>query len=155
VHYEHREIGYNYRLSNVLAAIGRGQLPVIEDRVATRRRNYDYYVRALGDLPGIAFQPEAPWGRHTRWLINILIDPTRFGADREVVRQALVAENIEARPLWKPMHTQPVFAGCDYVGGAVAEELFDTGLSLPSGSTLTEEEMERIAWVIRRCACEG
>ncbi len=86
VHYLHTEIGYNYRLSNVLAAIGRGQLPVVEDRVATRRRNYDSYVRALGDLPGITFQPEAPWGRHTRWLINILIDPARFGADREAVR---------------------------------------------------------------------
>ncbi|MGI8856400.1 MAG: DegT/DnrJ/EryC1/StrS family aminotransferase [Thermomicrobiales bacterium] len=152
VHYLHTEIGYNYRLSNVLAAIGRGQLPVVEDRVATRRRNYDSYVRALGDLPGITFQPEAPWGRHTRWLINILIDPAQFGADREVVRQALAAENIEARPLWKPMHTQPVFAGCDHIGGAVAEELFETGLSLPSGSTLTDDEMERVVRTIRQCA---
>ncbi|MHB8647465.1 MAG: aminotransferase class I/II-fold pyridoxal phosphate-dependent enzyme, partial [Thermomicrobiales bacterium] len=124
VHYLHTEIGYNYRLSNVLAGIGRGQLVVIEDRVAKRRENYDAYVRALGDVPGITFQPEAPWGRHTRWLVNILIDPVAFGADREVVRQALAAEEIESRPLWKPMHTQPVFAGCDHVGGKVAEELF-------------------------------
>jgi dTDP-4-amino-4,6-dideoxygalactose transaminase len=155
IHYEHSEIGYNYRLSNVLAAIGRGQLPVVEDRVAARRRNYDYYARALGDLPGLAFQPEAPWGRHTRWLTNILIDPARFGADREVVRRALEAENIESRLLWKPMHAQPVFARCDHIGGAVAEELFATGLSLPSGSTLTEDELERVVGVIRRCADEG
>ncbi|MCA1668662.1 MAG: aminotransferase class I/II-fold pyridoxal phosphate-dependent enzyme [Thermomicrobia bacterium] len=151
VHYLHTEIGYNYRLSNVLAAIGRGQLVVIEDRVAKRRENYDAYVRALGDVPGITFQPEAPWGRHSRWLINILIDPQAFGADREVVRQALAAEEIEARPLWKPMHTQPVFTGCEHVGGAVAEELFETGLSLPSGSTLTEDDLARVVGVIRRC----
>jgi dTDP-4-amino-4,6-dideoxygalactose transaminase len=155
IHYEHSEIGYNYRLSNVLAAIGRGQLPVVADRVAARRRNYDYYARALGDLPGLTFQPEAPWGRHTRWLTNILIDPARFGADREIVRRALAAENIESRLLWKPMHTQPVFARCDHIGGAVAEELFATGLSLPSGSTLTEDELERVVGVIRRCADEG
>jgi dTDP-4-amino-4,6-dideoxygalactose transaminase len=151
VHYEHREIGYNYRLSNVLAAIGRGQLPVIAARVASRRGNFAWYARALGDLPGLSFQPEAPWGGHTRWLANILIEPTAFGADREVVRQALAAAAIEARPLWKPMHLQPVFAGCDYVGGAVAEELFAKGLSLPSGSTLTEEDLQRVADVIRRC----
>jgi len=151
VHYLHTEIGYNYRLSNILAGVGRGQLEVIEDRVAKRRANYDAYMRALGDVPGITFQPEAPWGRHTRWLINILIDPQEFGADREVVRQALAAEDIESRPLWKPMHTQPVFAGCEHVGGAVAEELFDTGLSLPSGSTLTEDDLARVVGVIRRC----
>ncbi len=151
VHYLHTEIGYNYRLSNVLAGIGRGQLPVIEDRVAKRRENYDAYARALGDVPGITFQPEAPWGRHSRWLINILIEPGEFGADREAVRQALAAEEIEARPLWKPMHTQPVFAGCAQIGGAVAEELFEKGLSLPSGSTLTDDDLARIAGIIRRC----
>ncbi len=150
-YYLHTEIGYNYRLSNVLAAIGRGQLPVVEDRVAKRRENFDWYMRALGDVPGITFQPEAPWGRHTRWLVNILIDPKEFGADREAVRQALAAEEIESRPLWKPMHTQPIFAGCEHIGGAVAEELFDRGLSLPSGSDLTEDDLERIAQAIRRC----
>ncbi len=151
VHYLHTEIGYNYRLSNVLAAIGRGQLPVVEERVAARRANFAWYERALGNVPGITFQPEAPWGRHTRWLVNILIDPTEFGADREAVRRALEAEGIEARPLWKPMHTQPVFAGCAHVGGAVAEELFAQGLSLPSGSNLTEGDRQRVAEVIRRC----
>jgi len=151
VHYLHTEIGYNYRLSNVLAAIGRGQLPVVADRVARRRANYDAYVRALGDVPGITFQPEAPWGRHSRWLVNILIEPMAFGADRETVRRALAAAEIDARPLWKPMHTQPVFAGCEYVGGAVADELFDKGLSLPSGSTLTDDDLARITGVIHRC----
>ncbi|MDQ6905832.1 MAG: aminotransferase class I/II-fold pyridoxal phosphate-dependent enzyme [Chloroflexota bacterium] len=151
VHYLHTEIGYNYRLSNVLAGIGRGQLPVVEDRVAKRRENYDAYVRALGDVPGISFQPEAPWGRHSRWLVNILIEPGEFGADREAVRQALAAAEIDARPLWKPMHTQPVFAGCDHIGGAVAEDLFEKGLSLPSGSTLTDDDLARITGVIRRC----
>jgi len=151
VHYLHTEIGYNYRLSNVLAGVGRGQLPVVEDRVAKRRENYDAYVRALGDVPGISFQPEAPWGRHSRWLVNILIEPGEFGADREAVRQALAAAEIDARPLWKPMHTQPVFAGCDHIGGAVAEDLFEKGLSLPSGSTLTDDDLARITGVIRRC----
>jgi dTDP-4-amino-4,6-dideoxygalactose transaminase len=124
---------------------------VVEERVATRRRNHEAYVRALGDVPGIAFQPEAPWGRHTRWLSNILIDPREFGADREAVRRALAAEGIESRPLWKPMHTQPVFAGCEAIGGGVAEELFERGLSLPSGSTLSEDDRERVVGVIRRC----
>ena len=148
-HYQHTEIGYNYRLSNVLAAIGRGQLAVLEDRVEARRRNFDFYREALGNLPGVAFMPEAPWGRHTRWLTCFTIDPAAFGADREAVREALEAENIEARPLWKPMHLQPVFAEHPVVGGAVAEELFANGLCLPSGSNLAEHELERVAEVIR------
>jgi dTDP-4-amino-4,6-dideoxygalactose transaminase len=151
-HYEHTEVGYNYRLSNVLAAIGRGQLPVVEERVAARRRNFAYYARHLGDVPGIAFQPEAAWGRHTRWLTCMVIDPRAFGADREAVRAALAAEGIESRPLWKPMHLQPVFAGCDHVGGAVAEGLFKDGLCLPSGSDLTEGELARVVDTIMRCA---
>lgn len=151
-HYQHSEIGYNYRLSNVLAGIGRGQLKVLEERVQARRRNYEFYARALSDLPGLEFQPEAPWGRHTRWLTCITIDPAEFGADREQVRLALEAENIESRPVWKPMHLQPVFAPYPVVGGAVAEDLFDRGLCLPSGSSLTEEDLERVVTVIRRCA---
>ena len=135
-HYEHSEIGYNYRLSNVLAAIGRAQLQVLEERVLARRRNFAYYQQHLGDLPGIAFMPEAPWGRATRWLTVVTIDPDQFGADREAVRLALEAENIEARPVWKPMHLQPVFADCEVVGGAVAEAIFRHGLCLPSGSNL-------------------
>jgi pyridoxal phosphate-dependent aminotransferase EpsN len=143
-HYEHAELGYNYRLSNLLAAIGRGQLRVLEDRVAARRRNFDYYVEALGGLPGIEFMPEAPWGRHNRWLTTLTIDPAEFGADREQVRLGLEARNIEARPLWKPMHLQQVFRGCEAVGGAVSERLFERGLCLPSGSSLTEPDLERV-----------
>jgi pyridoxal phosphate-dependent aminotransferase EpsN len=147
-HYEHSEVGYNYRLSNVLAGIGRGQLQVLEDRVQARRRNFDYYARHLGSLPGIRFMPEAPWGRHTRWLTTLTIDPGQFGADRESVRVALERENIEARPVWKPMHLQPVFKGCGCVGGAVAEKLFEKGLCLPSGSNLTEHDLERVVSIV-------
>jgi pyridoxal phosphate-dependent aminotransferase EpsN len=143
-HYEHTEIGYNYRLSNVLAGIGRGQLRVLEDRVAARRRNFEYYKTNLGDLPGLEFMPEAPWGRHTRWLTTLTIDQEAFGTDRETVRLALEAANIEARPVWKPMHLQPVFEGCECSGGDVAEDLFNRGLCLPSGSNLTEEDLERV-----------
>ena len=148
-HYQHSEIGYNYRLSNVLAAIGRGQLRVLEDRVAARRGNFEFYARALAGVPGISFMPEAPWGRHTRWLTTLTIDPARFGADREAVRLALERENIEARPVWKPMHLQPVFAGFERRGGAVAEELFQNGLCLPSGSNLTRDDLARVVEVVR------
>lgn len=151
-HYEHSEIGYNYRLSNVLAGIGRAQLTVLEEWVAARRRNFAFYVEALGDLPGIAFQPEAPWGRHSRWLTCVTIDPDELGADREAVRLALEAENIESRPVWKPMHLQPVFRDCERVGGAVAEDLFARGLCLPSGSNLTSEDRERVVNVVRSVA---
>lgn len=150
-HYQHTEIGYNYRLSNVLAGIGRAQLAVLEERVAARRRNFDAYQRALGDLPGIAFQPEAAWGRHSRWLTCLTIDPKDFGTDREGVRRALEAANIESRPFWKPLHRQPVFSGCEAVGGAVAESLFDRGLCLPSGSNLTEMERDQVIESVRRC----
>ena len=154
-HYEHSEIGYNYRLSNVLAAIGRGQLQVLEDRVQARRRNFAFYNEALGELPGVSFMPEAPWGMHTRWLTTLTIDPLRFGADREAVRRALEAANIEARPLWKPMHCQPVFARFPVVGGRVAEELFERGLCLPSGSNLTESDLDRVISVVRGVITRG
>lgn len=149
-HYEHREVGYNYRMSNVLAGIGRGQLRLLEDRVATRRNNFARYQAHLGRLPGIGFMPEAPWGRHTRWLTCITVDPEAFGADREAIRLALEAENIESRPLWKPMHLQPVFAGYEAVGGGVAEGLFRNGLCLPSGSNLAESDLQRVVDVIHR-----
>jgi pyridoxal phosphate-dependent aminotransferase EpsN len=151
-HYEHSEIGYNYRMSNVLAGIGRGQLEALTDRVATRRRIFDYYRHTLGDLPGIAFMPEAPWGRSTRWLTVITVDPAQFGATREQIRLALETENIESRPLWKPMHLQPVFRDCEAVGGAVAEHLFDRGLCLPSGSSMTREDQDRVVAAVRACA---
>jgi pyridoxal phosphate-dependent aminotransferase EpsN len=149
-HYEHSEVGYNYRMSNILAAIGRGQLRVLPQRVAARRRNFSFYQQNLADLPGIEFMPEAPWGVHTRWLTTLTIDPREFGSDRETVRLALEAENIEARPIWKPMHRQPVFARFESFGGTVAERIFETGLCLPSGSNLSEMDLERVVEAVRR-----
>ncbi|MEY2877946.1 MAG: hypothetical protein RLZZ15_326 [Verrucomicrobiota bacterium] len=151
-HYQHSEIGFNYRLSNVLAAIGRGQLRVLAERVAARRANCAFYQKAFADLPGIEFMPEAPWGTSSRWLTCIVVDAEKFGVDREAIRLALAAENIEARPVWKPMHLQPVFADCARFGGEVAEDLFARGLCLPSGSNLTSAELGRVAAVVRRCA---
>jgi len=148
-HYEHSEIGYNYRMSNLLAAVGRGQLEALAERVDRKRRIFDFYRQALGDLPGVRFMPEAPWGRSTRWLTVLTIDPRQFGADREAVRLALEAQRIEARPVWKPMHLQPVFRDCPSVGGAVAAQLFRDGLCLPSGTALTTADLERIVAVIR------
>ena len=150
-HYQHSEIGYNYRMSNVLAGIGRGQLQVLENRVLARRRNFDYYQQHLGDLPGIALMPEAPWGRHTRWLTVITVDESQFGVDRDAIRLALEDKNIESRPLWKPMHLQPVFKDYEIVGGAVSEALFKDGLCLPSGSSLTGQDLEQVVSVIRSC----
>ncbi len=139
-------------MSNVLAGIGRGQLDVLQQRVDAKRRIFEYYQRTLGDLPGITFMPEAPWGLATRWLTALTIDPEQFGGDREDVRLALEAENIEARPLWKPMHLQPVFAGCEIVGGSVAADLFTFGLCLPSGTAMTEADLARIVGIIRSVA---
>jgi pyridoxal phosphate-dependent aminotransferase EpsN len=151
-HYEHRELGFNYRLSNICAAIGRAQLKRLEARVATRRAVFERYVEALQDLPGLTFAPEAPWGRHTRWLTCVLIDPLAFGADREAVRLGLEAENIEARPLWKPMHLQPLYQEAEVVGGAVSEHLFRVGLCLPSGSSLGWDDQQRVVEVVRAVA---
>ncbi len=149
-HYQHSEIGYNYRLSNVLAGIGRGQLAVLDERVQARRRTFACYQERLGRLPGIGFMPEAPWGRASRWLTCITVEPQAFGADREAVRCALEAENIEARPVWKPLHLQPAFAHCEAIGGHVAEALFRDGLCLPSGSSLSTADLERICTTIER-----
>jgi pyridoxal phosphate-dependent aminotransferase EpsN len=149
-HYEHSEIGYNYRLSNILAAIGRGQLEALEQRVAAKRRIFDAYRQALSDLPGISFMPEAPWGRATRWLTVVTVDPDLFGASYEQIRVALEAEDIESRPVWKPMHLQPVFRDCEIVGGPVAEALFRTGLCLPSGTQMSEDDLERVVTVVRK-----
>jgi dTDP-4-amino-4,6-dideoxygalactose transaminase len=150
-HYQHSEIGYNYRLSNVLAGIGRGQLLVLADRVAARRRNCAVYEQALGKLPGIEFMPEAPWGSATRWLTCLTIDPTAFGADRERVRLALGEAQIEARPVWKPLHMQPIFQDSECFGGEVAEDLFERGLCLPSGSNLSDEDLNCVIEEITKC----
>ena len=153
-HYQHSRIGYNYRLSNVLAAIGRAQLRSLGERVAVRRRIFQRYADELGDLPGVTFMPEAPYGHATRWLTCMLIDPAEFGTDRDAVRLALEAEDIEARPAWKPMHLQPVFAGCRMFGGAVSEGLFRRGLCLPSGSSLNEADQSCVVSIVRR-ACRA
>ena len=152
-HYQHSHIGYNYRLSNVLAGIGRGQMQVLADRVAARRAHFARY-RAYFETWNargydIRFQEELPGMFSNRWLTSILVDPaTNHGLTRETLRLALEAQNIEARPLWKPMHLQPVFASAPYYGAAVSERLFDIGLCLPSGSNLTEEEFGRIFEVL-------
>lgn len=149
-HYEHTQIGYNYRMSNIVAAIGRGQLRVLDERVEKKRWICDYYRKALADIPGIEFMPEASYGRATRWLTVILITPEDFGSDREAVRQTLEKEDIESRPVWKPMHMQPVFRECYMRGGSVCEDVFNRGLCLPSGTAMTEQDLSRIVGIIRR-----
>lgn len=151
-HYEHKEIGYNYRLSNLLAAVGRAQLRYLADRVAARRANFDFYRNAFADVPGISFMPEASNGTSNRWLTCIVVDAPKFGATREQVRLALEAENIESRPLWKPMHLQPVFRGARVRGGSVSARLFEHGLCLPSGSSLTPADRDRVVSIVRAAA---
>jgi dTDP-4-amino-4,6-dideoxygalactose transaminase len=147
-HYQHSSIGYNYRMSNLLAAIGRGQLRQLDLRVQQRRANNEFYRAALVRTPGISFMPEPAFGRGNSWLTCIMIDPTEFGATREDVRVHLEEDNIEAGPVWKPMHLQPVFQGCRVVGGAAAEEVFESGLCLPSGSSLSDEDRDRTVQAI-------
>lgn len=151
-HYQHSAIGFNYRMSNLLAAVGRGQLRVLDERVRRRREVNAFYRRALADLPGIDFMPEALYGRSNGWLTCMTVDPDRFGATNEDVRLRLQVEDIESRPVWKPMHLQPIFASCRSRGGDVAASLFDRGLCLPSGSSLTDSDLERITSIVRRVA---
>ncbi|MCA9622914.1 MAG: DegT/DnrJ/EryC1/StrS family aminotransferase, partial [Myxococcales bacterium] len=150
-HYQHSHIGYNYRMSNLLAAVGRGQLRVLDDRVAARRLVNTRYRQALADVPGIEFMPEAPYGTSNCWLTCVLIDPIAFGVDREIVRLRLGEQNIEARPVWKPMHLQPIFASNRVIGGEVSESLFRHGLCLPSGSSLSEDDQRRVVDAILSC----
>ncbi|MDQ7836337.1 MAG: DegT/DnrJ/EryC1/StrS family aminotransferase [Humidesulfovibrio sp.] len=154
-HYEHKEIGYNYRLSNILAAIGLGQLDVLEARVASRRRIFRWYQEALAALPGLSFMPEAAYGKANRWLTVVEIDAKAFGATPEAARQALEAQNIESRPVWKPMHAQPVYAGCRVFGGTVAEEQFARGLCLPSGTAMTRDDVARVAAILADVSRRG
>ncbi|SKC82917.1 DegT/DnrJ/EryC1/StrS family aminotransferase [Ohtaekwangia koreensis] len=149
-HYEHTEIGYNYRLSNVCAGIGRGQLLVLNERVQQRREVYNFYRRELSDIKGISFQNEIEGAFSNRWLTTILIDPTQSGFDREQLRLALEKENIESRPLWKPMHLQPVFKSFPSFSSGVSERLFESGLCLPSGSNLTVKQLSGIVAVIKK-----
>ena len=151
VYYQHSELGYNYRMSNVLAAIGRGQLRVLDERVEKKREIFGRYFEALGDLPGIEFMPEPDYGRATRWLTCLTIDPEVAGVDRDFVMRELEKHNIESRPTWKPMHLQPLYKGCKVIGGKVSEELFAKGLCLPSGTGMADGDLERVIEVVRGC----
>ena len=144
-HYEHSEMGYNYRMSNIAAAIGVGQLKVLVERIAARRENHQFYSDLLRDIHGIQFLQEPVGYFSNRWLSCIVIDAEKVGVTPETLRLHLKKENIESRPLWKPMHLQPLFKSSSYVGANIAEKLFKTGLCLPSGSNLTLNEKERIA----------
>jgi dTDP-4-amino-4,6-dideoxygalactose transaminase len=149
-HYQHSHIGYNYRMSNVCAAIGRGQLEVLPIRVQQRRANYFFYTEALKGLQGIEFLAEPAGSFSNRWLTTITIDPRLSGGiTREAVRLALEKENIESRPLWKPMHLQPVFEQAPYYGDGISEKLFEQGLCLPSGSNLGKSDLERVTAIIQ------
>lgn len=144
-HYQHSEIGYNYRMSNVCAGIGRGQMEVLPERIRQRRANYEWYCETLKGVPGISFLQEPEGSFSNRWLTTILVDPELTGGiSRETIRLHLEKDQIETRPLWKPMHLQPVFEGAPYFGGRIAESLFEKGLCLPSGSNLNQDDLQRI-----------
>jgi pyridoxal phosphate-dependent aminotransferase EpsN len=149
VAYHHTEMGYNYRLSNVLAGIGRGQLEVLDERVRQRRavafRNRD----AFAELPGVTFMPQAPYGLHTNWLSCFLVDERRHPGGRDAVIAALAREDVEARPLWKPMHLQPLYARCERHGGDVAAALFRQGMCLPSSSSLDPADQALVIEIVR------
>lgn len=151
-HYQHSQIGYNYRMSNIIAGIGRGQMEVLDKRVSKRREINAWYKALLKDQPGICFHTEPTADYYSNfWLTAILVDPQRTGGiTREDIRMALAVENIESRPLWKPMHLQPVFASCPFYSTGVSERLFEQGLCLPSGSNMTEDEMKRIATALNK-----
>ena len=141
-HYQHSSIGYNYRMSNVLAGIGRGQMEVLDQRVAARRANFEFYKKALRNFEGLEFPGEPEGSYSNRWLSCILTPSFEV---RETIRLALLEENIESRPLWKPLHLQPVFAGSEHSVNGVSEDLFNRGLCLPSGSNLTQDDLDRVA----------
>lgn len=143
-HYEHTETGFNLVMSAVLAAVGLAQRPALEQRVVARRRLFERYSAALGARLGLSFMPELGWARSTRWLSAMLVEPRRFGAEREALRRALLAEGIESRPVWKPPHLQPAFRHAPFGGGAVAAGLFERGLCLPSGSGMGTAEQDRV-----------
>ena len=150
--YEHSELGYNYRMSNVLAGIGRGQLEVLDLRVQQRRVIAFRYRDAFADLSGISLMPQAPYGLHTNWLSCFLIDEEEFGCSRDALIRALDEANVESRPVWKPMHLQPLYAGCGRYGGDVAEDLFRRGICLPSSSSLSAEDQLHVVNAVRRAA---
>jgi len=149
-HYQHSEVGYNYRMSNILAGIGRGQMEVLDERIDQRRANFEFYKNELGKIKGISFLKEQKGSLSNRWLTIIVVDPkyTPNGLTREDIRLALEKQNIESRPLWKPMHMQPLFEKSPYFGKGIAMKLFKNGLCLPSGSNLSDAEKSRVVDVI-------
>ncbi len=151
VHYEHTEIGYNYRLSNVLAAIGRGQLKVLPDRVREKRRIFSHYHSALKDLPGVSFMPEPDFAHSSRWLTCLTVDQEQAGVDRDALIRILEKNNIESRPTWKPMHLQPLYRDCEVIGGEVAAKLFQQGICLPSGTAMSNNDLCLIVDIIKKC----
>ena len=154
-HYQHSEIGYNYRMSNISAGIGRGQMEVLDERIAARRKNNQFYQDLFKKVDGISVftEPSADYFSN-HWLSAITVDESKTGFSREHLRLQFLDQNIESRPLGKPMHLQPVFANTPYYGEKVAEELFDQGLCLPSGSSLTDQDRSRITEVVRNCFSE-
>ena len=150
-HYEHTMIGYNYRMSNLLAGVGRAQLAVLETRIAQRTAIFHFYREHLSDLSGLSFMPIVDWGRANHWLTVVRIDPVESGTNREAVRLVLESHNIESRPVWKPMHLQPVLQGYPIYGGAFAESVFEDGLCLPSGTAMSQADLLRIVTIIREC----
>ncbi|WP_076560623.1 DegT/DnrJ/EryC1/StrS family aminotransferase [Salimicrobium flavidum] len=145
-HYQHSELGFNYRMSNVLAGIGRGQLKVLNQRVKKKKYIFDFYKNELGDLEGVGFMPENEWTEPNFWLSSMTL--TGRVKPTEIIG-ALEAENIEARPLWKPMHRQPFFESYDFIGGRVADKLFETGVCLPSDTKMTDEDLGRVVMIIK------
>ena len=156
-HYQHEEIGYNYRMSNICAGIGRGQMYVLNEHITQRQDIHDLYLRLLQDVKGVQVmcQPEGGEFSSNYWLTCITVEPEVAGFTREDIRLALDADNIESRPLWKPMHLQPVFKNAPFYGNGTSERLFEIGLCLPSGPTLTNRDIERIVKVIKNLMCKS
>ena len=150
-HYQHSQIGYNYRMSNVLAGIGRGQLEVIEERIAKRRSNFEFYFKNLNQFKGVSFLQEKQPFFSNRWLTTLIVDPTKTkGVSCEDIHRALEKDNIETRPLWKPMHLQPIFKNCPSYTNGVSEKLFNFGLCLPSGSNMSDQDLDRVLFQINQ-----
>ncbi len=149
-HYQHSQLGYNYRLSNVSAGIGRGQMEVLEDRIMQRRENHNFYVEVFKDIPGVSLLTEPNEDYFSNyWLTAILVDPKITNCNRETIRLALLNEGVESRPLWKPLHLQPIFENCKFYGKSIAENLFEHGLCLPSGSNMTMMQKNRIKAILQ------
>lgn len=153
IHYQHSEVGYNYRMSNIVAGIGRGQMEVLDERVRQKREVFARYEEALSDVPGIEFQPEPSETMSNRWLTALTVDPEQTGVTRTEIIEALDRANIEARPVWKPMHLQPLFKGVTYYpheqGKSISTDLFKYGLCLPSGTAMSEAEQQRVIDIIQ------